>query len=383
MDSVGIGALPDADLFGDEGTNTLRHLSEVIKDFHLPNLERLGLGKIEKLIGMSNKIQAIGSFGKAASKNPGKDTIGGHLEIAGFIPNKAFPVFNPIPSEILKQFEKIIGRKTLGGGVPYSGTEIIKDFGEEHLKTGFPIVYTSADSVFQLAAHEDVIPVPELYEMCKKARKLLIGDYAIGRVIARPFIGKPGNFSRTERRKDFAFEPPEKTLLDYLKDENFDVVGIGKIPDIFANRGLSASYSIENNPDAIERTIKTMHEDLDGLIFTNLVDFDMLYGHRRNPQGYYQALLEIDSFIPDFLKNLNSDDILIFTADHGCDPTYKKSTDHTREYVPILIVGDKIKQNFNIGTRDSFSDIGQTIAEFFQVNKLKFGKSFLKNILIK
>ena len=382
LDSLGIGALPDAYKFGDEGTNTLKHITETINNVFLPNLERLGLGKIEKLNGISNKIEALGSYGKAASKTFGKDTISGHLEIAGFIPEKPFPVFNPIPPDIIEKFEAVIGRRTLGGGIPYSGTEIIKDLGQEHLKTGFPIVYTSADSVFQVAAHEDIIPVNQLYEMCLKARKLLVGEHSMGRVIARPFIGKVGNFSRTDRRKDFAFQPPENTLLDYLKDRNFDVIGIGKIPDIFASRGLTSSYPSENNLDAIESTKKVMQEDITGLIFTNLVDFDMLYGHRRDPEGYYRALKNFDSELPYFLDHIQIGDILIITADHGCDPTFTKTTDHTREYVPILVVGDKIKNDYDIGTRESFSDIGQTIAEFFNIKPLKIGKSFLKEILI-
>ena len=381
LDSLGIGALPDAHKFGDEGTNTLKHIIETINNPSLPNLERLGLGKIEKLQGISNKIEALGSFGKAASKTFGKDTISGHLEIAGFIPERPFPVFNPIPPEIINQFEAEIGRKTLGGGIPYSGTEIIKDLGEEHFKTGFPIVYTSADSVFQVAAHENIIPVNQLYDMCLMARKILVGEHAMGRVIARPFIGEAGNFSRTDRRKDFAFEPPENTLLDHLKNKNFDVIGIGKIPDIFASRGLTTSYPSENNLNAIESTKKVMQEDTNGLIFTNLVDFDMLYGHRRDPEGYYRALKNFDSELPYFLDHLQLDDILIITADHGCDPTFMKTTDHTREYVPILVVGDKIKNDHDIGMRESFSDIGQTIAEFFSIKPLKIGKSFLKEIL--
>jgi len=383
LDSVGVGALDDANLYGDEGSNTLSNISYVVGGLELKNLYQLGIGNITDIKGTPPNPNPVGVFGKSKEMSKGKDTITGHWEIAGVVLEEPFKTFpNGFPKDLIQEFEKRIGRKVLGNKVA-SGTEIIKEFGEEHIKTGYPIVYTSADSVFQIAAHEEVIPLGELYRICQIARQLLVGKYLVARVIARPFVGQDRNsFVRTYNRRDFAVEPPYNTLLDNIKEAGYECVGIGKIEDIFAKRGLTKSIHTEGNMDGVDKTLKMMDEVDKGLIFTNLVDYDMLYGHRNDPHGYAKALIDFDTRLPEIMEKLKKDDILIITADHGCDPT-TPSTDHSREHVPILVYGQNIKKGYDLGIRKSFSDIGQTIAEYLNVKPLKFGESFLKEIVIK
>lgn len=380
MDSVGMGEAPDAEKYGDSGANTIGNISEKLSGLRLPNLEQLGLGNIDGMKGIIKSDAPKGCFGRLQEKSAGKDTTTGHWEIAGLILDKPFPVYpNGFPKEIIDEFEKAIGTKILGNYAA-SGTEIIKQLGSQHIKTGYPIVYTSADSVFQIAAHEDIIPVEKLYEMCKKARSILKGEHCVGRVIARPFIGTEGNFVRTDRRHDFAVDPFDKTVLDYLKEKGYEVKAVGKIKDIFNQKGITDAIHTHNNMDGVDKTIEYMKQNFEGLIFTNLVDFDMLYGHRNNVEGYATALKEFDSRIPDILSAMKKEDILFITADHGCDPT-TPSTDHTREYVPFIAYGEKLKEGINIGTRDTFGDVAATISEYFNLNAKIQGKSFLKDIL--
>ncbi len=381
LDSVGCGYLPDADKYGDVGANTLGHIADNIDNFDLPNLTKLGLSNILSLKGVSKNSDATGIYGKMAEQAAGKDTPSGHWEITGLILKKPFPTYaNGFPEDLLKEFMKATGMKGYLGNKVASGTEIIKELGEEHLKTGYPIVYTSADSVFQIAAHEDVIPIDKLYDICIKTRKMLVGEHNIGRVIARPFIGKPGNFTRTERRKDFALTPPEDTLLDKVSNSGKDVIAVGKISDIFNGKGITKSIHTGNNTEGIETIYKLLDDDsINGLVFVNLVDFDMLYGHRRNVQGYYDALVQFDNALKNIMGKMKEDDVLFITADHGNDPTYK-GTDHTREYVPVIGFGKQLKSNINIGIRNSFADLGQTIAEILDVGKLQNGKSFWEKI---
>ena len=377
LDSVGVGAMPDAADYGDEGRDTLGHIAE-LRGLTILNMVRLGLANIRPLAGVTPPAKPQGAYGKAALLSPGKDTTAGHWEMAGIILEHAFPTYpNGFPRDLMEEFERAIGLKTLGN-VPASGTEIIKQLGEEHLKTGKPIVYTSADSVFQVAAQEEIIPVEELYRICEIARRLLQGEHRVGRVIARPFVGRPGSFQRTERRHDYAVEPPRPMLLDLLRDAGLAVVGVGKIPDIFLNRGITRSFPGKNNRQALESTEAAMGENFRGLLFTNLVDFDMLYGHRLDVEGYGRALEEADAFLPRILAAQRHDDLLILTADHGCDPK-GPSTDHSREYVPILAAGPKVRPGVNLGTRATLADIGATIAENFGLNLPK-GSSFLESI---
>ncbi len=377
FDSVGIGAMPDADRYGDAGRDTLGHIAER-RGLNVPNMLRLGLANIRPLAGLAPAAKPEGAYGKATLRSPGKDTTAGHWEMAGIILDHAFPTYpKGFPRELIEKFEQAIGRKILGN-FPASGTEIIKQLGEEHMKTGQPIVYTSADSVFQVAAHEDVIPIEELYRMCQTARELLVGEHRVGRVIARPFVGKPGAFTRTERRHDYAVEPPRPMLLDLLNEAGLEVCGVGKIPDIFLNRGITRSLPGKNNRQALESTAAAMKEGFRGLIFTNLVDFDMLYGHRLDIEGYGRALEEADTFLPNLVRGLAPRDLLILTADHGCDPL-GPSTDHSREYVPVLVTGERVRRGTTLGTRASLADIGQTIAENFGV-RLAHGNSFLKQL---
>ncbi len=377
LDSVGIGAQPDAADYGDAGRDTLGHICEK-RGLRVPNFALLGLGNIRPLAGMTAVAAPTGGYGKATLLSPGKDTTAGHWEMAGVILDRPFPTYpHGFPRQLIEQFERAIGRKTLGN-FPASGTEIIKQLGAEQIKTGWPIVYTSADSVFQIAAHEEVIPIEELYRYCEIARRLLQGEHRVGRVIARPFVGEPGAFRRTERRRDYAVEPPHPMLLDLLNEAGLDVVGVGKIPDIFLNRGITRSLPGKNNPTALESTAAAIDESSRGLIFTNLVDFDMLYGHRLDIEGYGRALEDVDAFLPALLGGLKPDDLLIFTADHGCDP-FGPSTDHSREYVPILATGPRARPGVNLGTRATLADIGQTIAENFGL-RLATGTSFLKEI---
>ncbi|MFC1862553.1 phosphopentomutase [Thermodesulfobacteriota bacterium] len=382
LDSAGVGALPDAYLFDDEGANTLQHIAQESRILELPNLCSLGLGRIVNVGCGSEGI--IGCYGKMNELSPGKDTTTGHWEISGIVLDSSFPTFpDGFPREVLEEFEKRIGTKTLGN-YPCSGTDIIKELGQEHLRTGYPIIYTSADSVFQIAAHVDVIPLSRLYEYCVIAREILKGPNAVGRVIARPFKGPHDGFYRdNSSRKDFSLIPPEDTLLDILKREGLFVVGIGKIGDIFGHRGLTEEVHSNNNNDGINLTIEAIEKSREekGLIFVNLVDFDMIYGHRRDVKGYAEAFNEFDRRIPELIESLSEDDALFITADHGCDPTHSRHTDHTREYVPLMVYGKNLKKDIDLGTRKSFADCGQSIAELLGVGSLRSGKSFKGEIL--
>ena len=377
LDSLGIGETPDSHLFGDSGSNTLNAIRNS-EYFNCPNLEKLGLFNID---GVGGGIKnPIGCYAKMTEKSMGKDTTIGHWEIAGVISSSPLPTYpNGFPKEIIEEFEEKTGRKTLCNK-PYSGTEVIKDYGEEHLKTGKFIVYTSADSVFQIAAHEDIVPLKELYSACEIAREILVGNHGVGRVIARPFTGSYP-FTRTANRHDYSLKPPKKTMLDLIKDSGLKVVGVGKISDIFAGSGISESYRIKNNLDGINKTIDLLKADFNGLCFTNLVDFDAVYGHRNDIDGYAKALTEFDSKLGELLPLLKEEDLLIITADHGCDPS-TPSTDHSREYTPMLAVGSSIKSGVNLGVKDTFSDISASILEYLGVDKLDTdGNSFLTEIL--
>ncbi|HOP72490.1 MAG TPA: phosphopentomutase [Thermoclostridium caenicola] len=383
LDSVGIGEQPDAGLYGDEGSNTLGHICLQLKDqpwFSLANMERLGLGHIDGVDYLDKTREPIGAFGRLLELSKGKDTTTGHWEIAGIVMDKAFPVYpNGFPPEIIQAFEEAIGRKTLGN-YPASGTQIIDELGAEHMKTGYPIVYTSADSVFQIAAHEEVIPLELLYEMCEKARRILTGDHAVGRVIARPFVGAPGTFRRTANRKDFSLDPIRKTVLDYAAEKGYQVRAVGKIEDIFNGRGITHAVHTHSNMDGVDRTLEWLKEDFEGILFTNLVDFDMLYGHRNNVEGYGRALVEFDARLPEIINAMKDDDILFITADHGCDPE-TESTDHSREYTPVLVYSRKVRAGVNLGTRKGFSNIAATIADYLGLSADIAGESFLGEIL--
>ncbi len=380
LDSVGIGALPDAYKYNDEGSNTLANIAKKIGGLNLPNLEKMGLGNIISILGVEPQSSPIANYGKMAEVSTGKGSTSGHWELMGLHLLKAFPTYpNGFPEEIMEKFHKAIGIKTLGN-YPASGTEIIKVLGDKHIKTKKPIVYTSADSVFQIATHEEVIPVEELYEICKKARQILTGEHAVSRVIARPFIGKKGKFIRTKSRKDFSLAPTGKILLDYLKENGREVLAVGKIYDIFVGRGITKKFPTKNNLDGIKEIIKLVNNNMGDMIFANLIDFDMLYGHRNNPEGYANALIEFDDYIPKILESMKYNDILLLTADHGCDPT-TPSTDHSREYVPLLVYGKDIRSGVNLGVRKSFADVGKTISEILNVKVDIKGKSFAKQIL--
>jgi phosphopentomutase len=377
LDSLGIGAQPDAADWGDAGRDTLGHIAER-RGLRIPNLARLGMANIRPLVGVEPVASPEGAFGRATLLSPGKDTTAGHWEMAGIILDRAFPTYpHGFPRPLMERFEQAIGRETLGN-FPASGTEIIKQLGEEHVKTGRPIVYTSGDSVFQVAAHEDVIPTDELYRICRLAREILQGEHRVGRVIARPFAGAPGAFYRTERRHDYAVEPPRPMLLDLLREAGLEATGIGKIPDIFLNRSISRGLPGRNNREALESTVTALATARPGLIFANLVDFDMLYGHRLDIEGYGRAIEEVDDFLPRLLRPLAPGDLLILTADHGCDPL-GPSTDHSREYVPVLATGPRCRHNVNLGTLASLADIGATIAENFNL-RLPHGTGFLAEL---
>jgi phosphopentomutase len=381
MDSVGIGELPDADTYGDQGSNTLGNIHKAMPGLKLDNLASLGLGNIDGL-QIPRIDKPIGAFGRALELSPGKDTTTGHWEIAGITLKQAFPTYpKAFPAELIEKFEKAIGKKSIGNEVA-SGTEIISRLGDEHVKTGFPIVYTSADSVFQIAAHEDVIPLERLYEMCIIARKMLVEEHAVGRVIARPFLGAAGNYKRTSNRRDFSLLPMSKTMLDVIKENNMDVMAVGKIEDIFAGVGITEAVHTKSNMDGVDKTIDYMSTEKKGLIFTNLVDFDMSYGHRNDVEGYGNALKEFDNRLPEIMNNMKDTDVLIITADHGCDPT-TSSTDHSREYIPVIVYGKQIKQGVNIGTRQGFSDIAATILDLLGLPMVTRGKSFKEEILNK
>ena len=375
LDSFGVGSLPDAKAYGDDGANTLLHIAENAKGFSLPNMESLGLGNIEAAPGVAATDQPRGAWGKARERSAGKDTTAGHWEMAGVITPEKFPTFpNGFPADFLKAFEKAIGRGTLGNCVA-SGTEIIERLGPEHLRTGRPIVYTSADSVFQIAAQEDVIKLDELYKICKIAREMLKGPLGVGRVIARPFIGTPGHFVRTAERRDFSLAPVGVTVPDLVKEAGLPSVAIGKIHDIFAGRGFTESIHTENNDDGVQKTLDAMDRVHEGLLYTNLVDYDMKYGHRRDVQGYADALMAFDRRLPEITKKMGPEDLLILTADHGCDPTWH-GTDHTREYIPMLFYGPRVRP-VSLGERATYADEGATVADFLGVKAPAAGESML------
>jgi phosphopentomutase len=378
LDGAGIGAMPDAPAWGDAGSDTFGHILES-RQVNLPNLQSIGLGNIRPLAGVAPIEKPRGGFGRCALRSNGKDTTTGHWEMAGIILDQAFPTYpNGFPAAIIDRFIREADVPGILGNVPASGTEIIKELGAEHVKTRKPIVYTSGDSVFQIAAHEEVIPLPRLYEICEIARAILDGEHKVGRVIARPFLGEPGAFYRTENRHDYAVPPPRQNLLPTLADEDLDVVCIGKIASIYDSMGVTEDLTAKNNEQSIDQTIKALQDETRGLIFSNLVDFDMLYGHRRDTEGYARALEHFDKRLPEIESAMKADDLLIITADHGNDPTFP-GTDHTREYAPLVVFGKTAKVGVNLGTRDSLSDIGQTIAENFGL-KLAAGRSFLNEV---
>jgi phosphopentomutase len=377
LDSVGIGEMPDAAKYGDAGSDTLGNIARQ-RPLHLPNFCQLGLANIKPLTGLAPVSEPSGAYGKCTLASPGKDTTTGHWEMVGIHLEKPFPLFpHGFPSEVMDEFERRIGRRAIGNKAA-SGTEIIKELGEEHVRTGSPIVYTSADSVFQVAAHEEVIPLFELYKICDTAREILRGPYEVGRVIARPFIGEVGAFTRTPNRHDYAVPPPKGMLLDQLASRNIDVYSIGKIFDVFLGRGIREYEKTKSNADGLAKTLAAMDTVDRGMIFVNLVDFDQQYGHRNDVEGYARALEEVDRWLPSFNAKLRADDLAIFTADHGCDPT-TPSTDHSREYVPLLAYGPGVKHGVKLGTRATLSDIGQTVAENYGA-KIVVGESFLSQL---
>lgn len=381
IDSVGIGALPDSEKFGDVNVNTLGNIVKNYKDIKLPNMLKLGLGNIDGIDSLEGVKSPIGAFGRASEVSKGKDTTTGHWEMTGVLVETPFKTYeNGFPKEIIDEFERKTNRKVIGNK-PASGTAILDELGEQQMKTGEVIVYTSADSVFQIAAHEEIIPLDELYKMCEIAREIMMGDNAVARIIARPFVGQPGAFERTSNRRDYSLSPFEDTVLDNIKNSNLDVIGVGKIEDIFNKQGITEAIHTKDNMDGVDQTINYMKKENKGLIFTNLVDFDSKYGHRRDVKGYKEALEEFDARIPEILENMEDDDILIINSDHGNDPTYK-GTDHTREYIPMLICGKNVKSGLNLGTRSSFADIGATVADLLNVKMPKHGNSF-KNDIIK
>ena len=379
LDSFGIGAMSDSEAFGDVGVNTLASCATSEK-LHIPNMIAAGLGNIDGVTCLPKADAPMGAYARLREASKGKDTTIGHWEIGGLVSEYPLPTYpDGFPDEILEPFKAQTGRGVLANA-PWSGTEVIEAFGEEHMKTGDLIVYTSADSVFQIAAHEDIVPPEKLYEYCRIARKLLQGKHGVGRVIARPFVGTPGNFKRTANRHDFSLEPPKDTLLDVLKKAGKASIGVGKIYDIFAGRGTTEHVYNQSNANGMEHTLNYADKDFEGLCFVNLVDFDMVYGHRRNIDGYAEALNEFDAWLPSLLEKLGKDDVVMITADHGCDPGYAATTDHTREYVPLLVLGKGVKCA-NLGTRESFADIAATIAEMLKVKLDTPGKSFMEEIL--
>ena len=379
LDSFGIGALPDAADFGDPGTNTLRSCA-ASEYLNIPNMVAAGLGNIDGVDVLPKTATPTGAYARLAEKSMGKDTTIGHWEIAGVVSPNPLPTYpNGFPEEILEPFRAATGRGILANA-PWSGTEVINEFGDEHLRTGNLIVYTSADSVFQIAAHEEVVPLEQLYEYCRIARKLLQGKHGVGRVIARPFVGTSGSYKRTANRHDYSLEPPTATLLDAIKAAGKASIGVGKIYDIFAGIGTTEHVYNKSNADGMAHTLHYADRDFEGLCFVNLVDFDMVYGHRRDIDGYAKALTEFDAWLPELLGRLGNEDIVMITADHGCDPGYTATTDHTREHVPLLIVGKQVRP-VNLGTRASFADIAATVAELLNVKLDTPGKSFAEEIL--
>ena len=379
LDSFGIGAMPDAKAFGDEGVNTLAACA-TSKELHIPNLIKAGLGNIDGVTCLPKEENPMGAYARLMEKSNGKDTTIGHWEIAGIVSGNPLPTYpEGFPEEVLEPFRKATGRNVLANA-PWSGTAVIDAFGEQHQKTGDLIVYTSADSVFQIAAHEETVPLEQLYEYCRIARAQLQGKHGVGRVIARPFVGTPGAYKRTSNRHDYSLEPPAKTLLDAVKEAGKDSIGVGKIYDIFAGVGTTEHVYNKSNADGMAHTDAFEARGFEGLCFVNLVDFDMLFGHRRDIDGYAKALTEFDAWLGTFLPKLGKDDVVLITADHGCDPAYNATTDHTREYVPLLVLGQGVKPG-NMGTRDSFADIAATVAELLQVELSTPGESFAKEIM--
>lgn len=379
LDSVGVGEAPDADAFGDVGSHTLGNTARAVGGLKLPNMEAMGLGNIAMVDGLTPQTEPTAAYGRLMEVSAGKDTTTGHWELMGIQLMRSFPVYEHFPPDVIERFESAIGHQTLGN-YPASGTVILDELGEEHVRSGKPIVYTSSDSVFQIAAHEEIYPPEELYAMCRTAREILRGEHEVGRVIARPFIGKPGAWERTPNRRDFSVLPPQPTVLDSIKDAGQMVFAVGKIEDIFAGQGITGAAHTIDNMDGVDLTLKVMREHPErGIIFTNLVDFDAKFGHRNNPRGYANALIEFDARVPELLAALKADDVLILTADHGNDPV-TPSTDHSREYVPVLISGAQIK-HVNIGIRPTFADLGATIADMLGVTAPPCGASF-KTMLV-
>lgn len=380
LDSIGVGAMPDSEQYGDSGAHTLGHVAEAMPDFKIPNLVKLGIGMIDGVTNIKKPESPVGSYGRLQEMSKGKDTITGHWEIAGLYTDVPFKTFTEFPRAFMESFEKAIGIETLGNYAA-SGTEIIEVLGPEHEKTGKPIIYTSADSVFQIAANTAVIPLEKLYHICEVARKMLVGDVQVGRVIARPYVLKDGKRTRTSDRKDYAVSPSGKTVLDFVKEAGKTVYAIGKISDIFNDQGVTVSVHTDSNADGVNKIIDALKQDFEGLIFANLVDFDSKYGHRRDPIGYGKCIEELDATLPGIFNAMKKDDVLIFCADHGNDPTHT-GWDHTREYIPVIIYGNEIKQGVNLGTRSSFADIGATISEILKVQSPQIGESFLKSVMI-
>jgi len=375
LDGVGVGEAPDAQDYGDAGASSLEHCALAVGGLELPEMGRLGLGNISPILGTPPTNAAEGVFGRMAEQSAGKDSTTGHWEMTGIILNRPLPTYpHGFPADLVARFEQAIGRKVLGN-VAASGTEIIKELGEEHLRTGHPILYTSADSVFQVAAHEAIIPPEELYQICRIARRLLTGEHAVGRVIARPFEGEPGNFRRTPRRQDFSLEPPGSTLLDKLRARGYDVIAIGKIDDLFAGRGITQRVHTGTNEAGMAAALQWLERDFCGLLFVNLVECDQLWGHRRDPWGYARALQIVDRWVGDVRRRMGADDALFITGDHGVDPT-APGTDHTRECVPLLGYGQHLRAGTNLNTRPTFADLGATLAEAFDVGPLDAGNSF-------
>ena len=379
LDSVGIGELPDAPLYEDQGSNTLGNIAAAVP-LDIPHLAEMGLAKLVKLKPAAAPLRCTGAYGRMAERSAGKDSVTGHWELMGVVLERAFPTFpQGFPPELIEEFENRIGRKSLGNVVA-SGTAIIDDLGTLHMETGYPIVYTSADSVFQIAAHEGIVPVPQLYKWCNVAYDLAVKGMGLGRVIARPFIGLPGSFQRTANRHDYAMPPTAETLLDRLLAAGHQVSAVGKVSDLFAGRGISVSHPTKSDAEGVDRVEQLMTTQARGLIFANLVDFDTLYGHRNDTAGYARNLEQFDARLPGLMAKLRDDDLLVITADHGNDPT-TPSTDHSREHVPVLLYGGKVKSGVDIGTRVTFADLGQTLADVFGIGALPNGTSFLPEIM--
>ena len=381
LDSVGVGEMPDAQMYGDKGSHTLDHTFEACNGLNIPNLKKLGLGNIEGVKALGKEESVIGAFGKGSEKSIGKDTVTGHWEIGGVILDKPLNTYpDGFSDKIINEFKEKAKIDGILGNKVASGTAIIEELGEEHVKTGYPIIYTSADSVFQIAAHEEFIGLDNLYKMCEIAREMLVGENVVGRVIARPFVGEVGSFKRTSNRRDYALDPFGKTALEYIKENGMSVAAVGKIEDIYNGKGVTEAVHIKNNMDGVDKTLEYMDKIDNGLIFTNLVDFDMLYGHRNDPKGYGKAIEDFDGRLNEIYSKLRDEDILIITADHGCDPT-TESTDHSREYIPILVYGKKVKGGTELGIRDSFTDIGKSILHYLGIDNSLEGKSFISEII--